>query len=240
MIRLPRRAALALAAGLAFPGPSVAQVECRLALVLALDVSSSVDPGEYELQKLGLAAALDSVVVREALMNKPLGYVALSVFEWSGRYQQEIVLDWTRVDNAAAIDHAVATVARAERSYSRFPTAVGYALGFAAGMLKRGPDCRRRVIDVSGDGVNNEGFAPALAYAEFPFKDVVVNGLVILGSDAEVLPFYRREVRRGPGAFVEVAQGFEDFANAMTDKLYREINDLIVGDAAEPEMEEAG
>lgn len=242
MTSAPHRAGLGLAAGLALAAGPAASVgaECRLALVLALDVSSSVDPGEYDLQKLGLATALGSVPVREALLNTTGGYVAMSVFEWSGRYQQQIVLDWTRMDTPGAVDSAVATVAGAERSYSRFPTAIGYALGYAAGVLDRGPRCKRMVIDVSGDGINNEGFEPDLAYANFPLQGVTVNGLVILGQDAKVLPYYRREVRRGAGAFVEHATGFEDFADAMTRKLYREINDMMVGGTDMPLPEGRG
>ncbi|OWU85361.1 von Willebrand factor A [Oceanicola sp. 22II-s10i] len=213
-----------------------ARAECRLALVLALDVSSSVDQREYDLQKLGLATALNSIEVRTALLHGIGGHVELTVYEWSGRYQQEIVLEWTRLDTPAAIDHAVSVIAQAQRSHSRFPTAIGYALGYGAMLLQRGPACKRQVIDVSGDGVNNEGFGPDLAYRNFPMKDVTVNGLVILGADSEVLPFYRREVRRGPGAFVETARGFEDFAAAMTRKLWRELNDVMVGgDYALPE-----
>jgi hypothetical protein len=90
------------------------------------------------------------------------------------------------------------------------------------------------VIDVSGDGVNNDGFGPRLAYRHFPLSDVTVNGLVILGHDAEVLEFYRGEVIRGRNAFVETAHGFEDFGNAMTRKLYREINDIMLGGDVPP------
>ncbi|MGH1423515.1 MAG: DUF1194 domain-containing protein [Pseudooceanicola sp.] len=223
----PRITAIAASLIIALTGG--AQAQCRLALILALDVSSSVDPGEYQLQKLGLATALNSVPIRDALINGPGGYVSLAVFEWSGRYQQQLLLDWTRMDAAKAIDGVVARIAGAERSYSRFPTAIGYALGYAAGLFRRGPDCKRRVIDVSGDGVNNEGFEPKLAFRNFPLQGVVVNGLVILGQDKGVLPYYRREVRHGPGAFVEQARGFEDFADAMTRKLFRELNDVVVG-----------
>ena len=211
-----------------------AAATCRLALVLALDVSSSVDPGEYELQKLGLATALDSPDIRDAFLNGPDGHVALAIYEWSGRYQQQMVVDWTMMDSSGSIDRVVATVASAERSHSRFPTAIGYALGYGAGLLERGPACGRQVIDISGDGVNNEGFDPALAYRHFPLDNVTVNGLVILSQDAEVLPYYRREVRHGPSAFVEKALGFEDFAASMTRKLYREINDVMVGGLPQP------
>jgi len=225
-------AALAGALGLLSAAGAAAAQDCRLALVLALDVSSSVDPGEYELQKSGLAAALDAPEVREALLTGIGGHVALAVFEWSGRYQQEMMIDWTVLDSHPAIDATIARIAAAQRSYSRFPTAIGYALGYGAGVLQRGPVCARSVLDVSGDGVNNEGFEPSLAYRNFPLDHVTVNGLVILGQDISVLPYYRREVRRGDGAFVEQAQGFDDFADAMTRKLYREINDVMVGGLA--------
>ncbi|WP_375691108.1 DUF1194 domain-containing protein [Pseudooceanicola sp. LIPI14-2-Ac024] len=237
-----RRAGLAglSVAGLALGPVAATAEECRLALLLALDVSSSVDPGEYDLQKLGLATALGSVAVREALTNTTGGYVAMAVYEWSGRYQQKVVLEWTRMDDPSAIDTAVAVISTAERSFSRFPTAIGYSLGYAAKVLERAPVCKRRVIDISGDGVNNEGFGPDLAYKNFPLDGVTVNGLVILGQDSDVLPFYRREVRHGDGAFVEQAAGFEDFAEAMTRKLYREINDVMVGWLEMPDPGEAG
>lgn len=156
----PRGLLRVLALGLGLALGTGAAAECRLALVLGLDVSSSVDPGEYDLQKYGLATALGSVPVREALLNVTGGYVTLAVFEWSGRYQQKMVLDWTRMDLPAALDMAVLQIARAERSYSRFPTAIGYALAYAAGVLHRAPTCKRRVIDISGDGVNKRALAP--------------------------------------------------------------------------------
>ena len=222
-----RRAALAalLAAGPC--GPAAAA--CRLALVLALDVSSSVDALEYDLQRTGLAAALDAPEVRHAILEGGAGHVALTAYEWSGKFRQSVVLDWTDLRAAADIDRAVAALAGATRSESEFPTAMGYGLGYAAGVLARGPVCARRVIDVSGDGLNNEGFGPRLAYKHFPLAGVTVNGLVVLGDDPEVLGFYRDEVIRGPNAFVEVAHGFEEFERAMTRKLFREINDIMLG-----------
>ena len=214
-----------------FVAAGMARAECRLALVLGLDVSSSVDAVEYDLQRVGLAAALNSRAVRGALLNGASGDVALSVFEWSGFYQHKLQLDWSLLNSETAIDAAVRTLARMERSHDDFPTAVGQALGYGAGLLERGPDCARRVIDISGDGVNNYGFPPAAAYRNFPFQDVTVNGLVILGHDAEVLRFYREEIARGPASFVLSAQGFEDFEAAMTRKLFREINEIVLGRA---------
>ncbi len=215
----------ALFAGL-FAAP--AEAACRLALVLALDVSSSVDAQEYDLQRKGLATALDAPDIRQAILRGE-GDVALAVYEWSGRDRQKLHLDWTVLRSHADITRAAALLAGMERSTAEFPTALGAALGYGAQVMTRAPDCARRVIDVSGDGVNNEGFAPALAYRHFPFQNITVNGLVILGHDAAVLRHYREEVLRGPGAFLEVADGFEDFRRVMARKLFREINDIMLG-----------
>jgi hypothetical protein len=160
--------------------------------------------------------------------------VALSAYEWSGRYKQKVLLDWALLQEAADIDRAVDALIGSQRSESEFPTAMGYGIGYAARMLSRGPICDRQVIDVSGDGVNNDGFGPRIAYRHFPLAGVTVNGLVILGHDAEVLEFYQSQVIQGRNAFVEVANGFENFQNAMTRKLYREINDIMLGGSIHP------
>jgi len=204
---------------------------CRLALVLALDVSSSVDAREYDLQRLGLAAALDAPEVRHAILSGAPGHVALAVYEWSGFYQHKMQLEWTVLDSDAAITEAASALVAMRRSHDDFPTSMGPALGFGAQLLKRAPSCARQVIDVSGDGVNNYRYGPREAYRHFPLEGVTVNGLVILGEDPGVLAWYGSEVLHGPGAFLVIAQGFDEFQDAMTRKLYREINDIILGGA---------
>ena len=206
-----------------------ADAACRLALILALDASSSVDAREYALQRAGLAAALDAPDIRHAILRSGTGDVVLAVYEWSGRFQQKLQLDWTALRNPEDITSAVAAIATMRRATAQFPTALGSALGYGAQLMTRAPDCTRRVIDVSGDGVNNQGFGPPLAYRHFPFDGITVNGLVIQGDDAAVVMHYRTEVLHGPGAFLEVAEGFEDFERAMGRKLFREISDVILG-----------
>lgn len=207
----------------------VAQAQCRLALVLALDVSSSVNEYEYDLQRRGLALALDAPDVRQAILNGAPGDVALAVYEWSGRFNQKIHLDWSILRNQADIDGAVLALAGMTRSNNEHPTALGHSLAFGSAVMARAPACGRRVIDVSGDGINNHGYGPQTAYRHFPLDGVTVNGLVILGGPAGVLEFYHSQVKRGPAAFVETAHGFIDFQDAMTRKLYREISDVVVG-----------
>ena len=209
-----------------------AQAACRLALLLAMDVSSSVDAEEDALQRGGLAAALLAPEVQEAFLAADAP-VALAVYEWSGRYNQEVLLDWTLITTREALLSAAETIASSRRSHNDFPTAMGYALGFGAGLFERAPACQARTLDMAGDGQNNEGFTPAQAYAAFPFDGVTVNGLVINGADFEaetgLIAFYRAQVLRGPGAFLEVAQGFEDYERAMRRKLEREVGPPVMG-----------
>ncbi|WP_108837054.1 DUF1194 domain-containing protein [Tateyamaria sp. Alg231-49] len=232
------RAAALLAVLLGAASPAAA---CRLALLLALDVSSSVDADEDRLQRGGLVAALTSQQVRAAFfaVDAP---VALAVYEWSGRYNQEVVLEWTLIDSPAALLSAAETIAASERSHNEFPTAMGYALGYGAEMLRRAPNCLYQTIDMAGDGQNNEGFGPRLAYKEFAFQDVTVNGLVVnaaeFTSETQLIDFYRNEVLKGPGAFMEVAQGFEDYERAMRRKLERELTPPVIG--ALPDPRQAG
>lgn len=214
----------ALAFGVTLAGGAEA---CPLALVLAQDVSSSVDEVEYILQRDGLAAALISEDVQGAILSG--GGIALAVYEWSGRRQSRIVLDWTWLESPADIEAASLLISGARRSFSRFPTAMGYALGFGAGLMQRAPDCDRQVIDLSGDGITNDGFWPQLAYKHFPFDGITVNGLAVLGADPDVVDHFQFEVLHGPGAFLETAQGYEGYERAMTRKLYREIETRVVG-----------
>ncbi|SES31479.1 Protein of unknown function [Tranquillimonas rosea] len=219
---------LAVAALCLAPLPAAA---CRLALLLALDVSSSVDPAEDALQRQGLARALRSEAVREAMFALPAEPVALAAFEWSGRDQQAMLLTWRMIATPADLEAAAAVIGDSRRRYTQFPTALGYAMGHAARVMERAPACLFHTIDVSGDGVNNDGFPPRLAYANFPYDGVLVNGLAIAGHDAGVETYYAEQVIRGPGAFVERADGFEDFERAMRRKLVRELGVRIVGEA---------
>ncbi|WP_298861241.1 DUF1194 domain-containing protein [uncultured Sulfitobacter sp.] len=220
------------AAGLALAALPAHATECRLALALAVDISSSVDATEDTLQRSGIVAALTSPEVEAAFFASDLP-VALAVFEWSGRYNQEVILDWVMIDSRAALLGAAEVVAASKRSHNDFPTAMGYALGYGAQLLARSPECLRKTLDMAGDGVSNEGFPPANAYREFPFQDVTVNGLVVNAADFEgevgLIAFYSGEVIHGPGAFLIIADGFDDFERAMRRKLERELTPPTIG-----------
>jgi len=106
-------------------------------------------------------------------------------------------------------------------------------LGYGAQMFGRGPKCLAKTIDMAGDGRNNEGFPPQAAYAEFPFDGVTVNGLVVnaaeFESETQLISFFESEVLYGPGAFLEVADGFDDYERAMRRKLERELRPPSIG-----------
>lgn len=206
---------------------------CRLALILALDISSSVDATEDAFQRQGVAAALVAPEVSQAILAVPGYPIALSVFEWSGRDQQDLILDWTLLPDQAAIARAAAQIGGSKRAYDGFSTGIGPMLRHAHGMFANGPICDQRVLDVSGDGVHNDGPMPAAIYRRFDFSRITVNGLAIRttaldhAENGDLAAHYRDFVIHGPGAFVEVADGFEDFARTMERKLIREVQAQI-------------
>ena len=223
-----------LAFGLLFGAPGIASAQqCRIALALGLDVSSSVDGGEYLLQTRGLAAALTSDTVREAFLSVPGEVVALNIYEWSGRRQQMTRRDWVVIRSPADLEAVAEGLLDARRSYEQYPTAIGHAIIHGAETLARAPDCAELKLDISGDGSNNDGIPPPLAATDAP---IVINGLVI-GDDGDTLArYYQTFVIRGPGSFVEIARDYEDFEEAMKRKLERELRPAAVSalEAARP------
>lgn len=235
----------AFAALLALAAPASAQAgSCRLALVLALDVSFSVDAHEYRLQLDGLAEALDHPEVRARLLAMPSAPVELAIFEWSGPEHQRRILGWTRLDGPAALDRATARL----RGWPDRPdgsggtTAIGSALAAGVALLRQRPGCWRAVIDLSGDGENNAGPAPAALRTGGLLDGITVNALAIgenrVGGDDlrstdldALVAFFRAEVLHGPGAFVKTARGHPDFARAMRRKLLRETELPVLGRA---------
>ncbi len=228
-----RAAAALLVALFALPARAA---DCALALILALDISSSVNAGEYAIQKDGLAAALRHPAVREALLSEP-GSVQILVFEWSGWQQQDLIADWTRIGSEADIDALAGRVAGHKRFYSDFPTAIGRALLYGEAQFGRllAP-CARQVIDVSGDGVNNEDLSARTLRSMDRLRRVTVNGLVIAGAFPDPVAHYRDEVIGGEGAFMMIARnGFDDYPGLLQAKLLREISPpLFIGAAPAP------
>jgi len=182
-----------------------------------------VDEREFDLQMQGLAGALRDPEIVQAIVGS--GGIQIMAFEWSGRFQQVEVAPWSYLSTEADVLAFAGVIADHQCGFDDFPTALGYALGHAAAQLAGAPlTCLRQVVDMSGDGITNEGFGPGSAYDAFDFDGVTVNGLVIEGEYPDPVIYYREQVIRGPGAFVEIARDFADYQEAMRRKLLREIN----------------
>lgn len=232
MVSAVYKGALALiTAGAICATPAVAQ--CRLALTLAMDISSSVDEGEYFLQQEGLALALEDPSVRAAFLPGMMEPVALSIYEWSGSRQQTLIQPWIMIDTTAKLDEVADRIRRHPRSAGTQPTAIGNALTFGYALLTEAPICDEWTIDLSGDGINNDGMSPARAYNDRDWTGITVNALAI-GRELQMRTYYQRSVIRGFGAFVEHAERFEDFGEVMERKLIRELlPDMMLGSLAE-------
>jgi hypothetical protein len=206
-----------------------------LLLVLAADVSRSIDAQKFQLQRDGYATAVTDHRVLDAIKSGPNGKIAICFVEWSGVGAQKVVIDWTTLSDEASGQKFGSQLAEAPRSFAD-RTAIGGGIDFAMEQFGRSPfQARRRVIDVSGDGTNNAGRDVVLARDEALAAGVTINGLVILSerplawnADHTNPPggldkYYRDNVIGGPGAFVMVAENFNSFGQAIINKMVAEI-----------------
>ncbi len=225
-------AALALAAVLRSV-PAAAETEVDLALVLAVDVSRSMDVEEQELQREGFVEAFRSSPIHEAIARGTLGRIAVTYMEWSGEGQHTVVVPWTLDDgpgSAGTFADRLAGMAIGRV----FSTSISSAIDYSVRLLEgSGFDAMRRVIDVSGDGPNNTGRTVTLARDDALAKGIVINGLPLMlkrptgWGDIENLDHYYQDcVIGGPGAFIVPVRERSHFAEAIRTKLVREIADL--------------
>jgi hypothetical protein len=226
---------LIFAALAAFPAAAVAAEKVDLLLVLAADVSRSVDSGKFQLQRDGYATAISDPRVLEAISSGRNGRIGLSFIEWSGAGSQRVLIDWTRVSNAEEAKGFGDHLLEAPRSFAD-RTSISGAIDFSMGQLAKAPfECERRTIDISGDGTNNAGRDVTLARDEALAQGVTINGLVILSEtplawnpdhtnpQGGLDNYYRSHVVGGTGAFVIVAENFASFGKAIIKKLIAEI-----------------
>lgn len=218
------RSSLLFATALLLSATSTAPAEpVDTALVLALDVSLSVDEREYELQRDGIATAFESPALRAAVAGGKSHAIDVLVLEWSDPEIQVITVDWTRVSDADSANAFAAKVRNTRRS-SRGLTALGNGLMAAAAAFERLPDqAARRVVDVSGDGMANIGIPCTEARDALVAKGITVNGLVMMNDEPWVDGFYNDNVVGGPGAFLMQVADYWEFAAAIREKLLSEI-----------------
>src|SRR6056297_369028 len=196
---------------------------CATALVLAVDVSNSIDDGEYRIQAEGLADALDDPRIREELVR---GKVALTVIQWSGAGRQEITIPWRRMETPGDVRAMSLEAREMKRAFVMSDTAVGELVRFALGQFASVPDCTRRVIDVSGDGSDNAGTDPRAARRLAESRGVQINGLAIEGIGVAITNFYRSQVITRDG-FVMTATGHATYAETLRQKILREVSAVM-------------
>jgi len=232
-------AAAAAAAAFAAPTPRFADkspnaIAVDVELVIAVDVSYSMDPDEQALQREGYVQALTSGEFLRALRDGVNGKIAVTYFEWAGQYDQKIIMPWRLIDGPEAADAIATEIARAPyRRASR--TSIAGGLRFAKPLFDNsGYRGLRRVIDVSGDGANNDGPLVVPMRDDVLAAGITINGLPIMlkrpnpgTMDIEELDIYYEDcVIGGPGAFVVPIRERAEFIAATRTKLVLEIAGL--------------
>jgi hypothetical protein len=222
------------AAGLAGAPRARADDPVDVALVLAVDVSRSIDEDEARLQREGYRAAVSDPRVVEAIRGGMLGAVAVAYVEWAGIEYQRLVIPWTRIGSQRDADAWAAALEQSPRASLSW-TSVSGAIDYSRRVMSDCPhEATRRVIDVSGDGVNNSGPPAEVARDRAVAEGITINGLPILNDrptfgrppPVPLDVYFRESVIGGAGAFVIAAEDFESFGQAVRRKLIREIAGL--------------
>lgn len=235
MPRVIRAILIALVVASAAPLAARSAEQVDLLLVLAADVSRSIDQGKFQLQREGYAAAIADKRVLEAVTAGRHKRIGLSFVEWSGLSSQKLLIDWTTIGGADSARKFGDQLLELPRSFAE-RTSISGGIDFAMGVLAKAPyQASRRTIDVSGDGTNNSGRDVTLARDEAVAAEVTINGLVILSDrpmpwnpehtnpPGGLENYFKKNVVGGPGAFVVVAQDFNSFGQAIVRKLIAEI-----------------
>ena len=225
----------AILAAILVPVAARAAEDVDLLLVLAVDVSRSIDATKFQLQREGYAAAVADPHVLDAIRTGRTGRIGLTFVEWSGVGAQKVVIDWTTIGGADSAKGFGDRLLEAPRSFAD-RTSISGAIEFAMGQFDKAPfAAARRTIDVSGDGTNNAGRDVAALRDEAVAKGITINGLVILSDNpmswnpdhtnppGGLANYYRNNVVGGPSAFVMVAENFNSFGQAIVKKMIAEV-----------------
>jgi hypothetical protein len=226
-----------LLAGLVLePTAALAAEKVDLLLVLAADVSRSVDERKFQLQRQGYVAALADRRVLDAIRSGPNRRIAVTFVEWSGEGNERVVINWTAIGDDATAKRFGDQLLEAPRSFSD-RTSISGGIDFAMAQFALAPfQAAHRTIDVSGDGTNNAGRDVTAARDEAVGKGLTINGLPILSDNpmpwnpvhtnppGGLEKYYRNNVIGGPNAFVMVARNFDSFGKAIVNKLIAEVS----------------
>jgi Protein of unknown function (DUF1194) len=221
-------------------GAASAPAAVDAAIVLAADVSRSIDDEEFALERRGYGDAIQSGPLLDAVSTGPHGAIALAYVEWAGDGEERVVVDWVVIRNPADARAFASAMTAAPRSFVG-RTAIGTAIDFSFALFAESAiETSRRVIDVSGDGTSNQGRLVTEARDAAVEAGAVINGLAIFNRKAAasggylamhtnppggLAQYYRENVIGGPGAFVVQIDDFKTFGDAMMRKLVNEISD---------------
>ncbi|HZL39785.1 MAG TPA: DUF1194 domain-containing protein [Pseudolabrys sp.] len=232
-----RRCLLVLAALLALAPSARAAEPVDLLLVLAADVSRSVDADKFKLQREGYAAAIANQRVLDVIRSGRNGRIAVLFLEWSGFGNQKVVIDWMVIDGPKAAQDFGDRLLESQRFFAD-RTSISGGIDFAVEQFAHAPySSERRTIDVSGDGTNNAGGDITKARDAALAQGYTINGLVILSATplpwnpehtnppGGLAKYYSDNVIGGPGAFVLEAKDFNSFGQAIIKKMVAEIAD---------------
>jgi hypothetical protein len=237
-----------------------AKTPVSIELVLAVDTSISVDGFEHDLLMKGIANAFRTPEIVN-LIGQQDG-VAVALFQWSSEVNEQYMIPWHLLKDPASVLAFAAKVEKAERDPNRVFTAIGEAIDFGVRLIAENAfEGRQLKIDVSGDGRNNIGVPPSIPRQEANALGIVINGLPILTKIVEysartptpagpifmgryqahtnvdyydLETYYREKIIQGPGAFIEIANDYDDFARAFLRKLRREITPLVSQENSAP------
>ena len=205
---------LAVFAGTAYPIQA-----CTTALLLAIDVSQSIDVAEYRIQTEGIAEALMDPEVADAIVA---GEVALTVVQWSGQSDQEVSIPWTQIRAHVDLQEFADKARNMRRAFVMSSTGVGALMRFAHEQFETAPQCLRRVIDISGDGNDNAGTSPEQARRDAEAAGIMINALAIEGMGRAITKFYEQSVITQRG-FVMTSRGHSGYAETLKRKIRREV-----------------
>jgi hypothetical protein len=217
-----------------------------LEVILAADVSRSIDDAEFDLQRKGYAAAVSDPRVLTAIRGRPGATIGVCFIEWSGDEDQQVVVDWSELRDEEDAGTIAAAILTAPRSFMG-RTSISAAIDFAMAQFAKSKwQAARHIIDISGDGTNNSGRPVTEARDQAISQGITINGLAIindkpnLGYSAHTQPpgglplYYRQNVIGGSNSFLLVVEDFNSFANAMANKLAKEID--VAGSSAEKQL----
>jgi hypothetical protein len=201
-----------------------AQAAVDLQLVLAVDASGSVDQRRFDLQQQGYVAAFRDPRVLRAIQSGATQAIAVTMVQWTGPALQIQVLPWTLIHDAATAHAFAAAIAATPRQLFSGGTSISGVIDYAVPLMFESQfKGTRRVIDISGDGVNNRGRSAASARDDAVRTGIIINGLPILALEPDLDRYFSGHVIGGPGAFVIAAESYETFAEAIIRKLIREM-----------------